>query len=126
MENIDFYNLTVGKLLELNDITQLVVNEFIFSPNTRIGDLKGPELKCLFNEDNIEDIAKKYSREGRWSSEIIGAVKYDIRQRLDWYVCNGGCVMHVNEANVCVFTYDSVVLIKRENFDNAVKAICRE
>lgn len=125
MENIDFYNLTVGKLLELNDITQLVVNEFIFSPNTRIGDLKGPELKCLFNEDNIEDIAKKYNCEGRWGSEIIGVVKCDIRQRLDWYARSGGCVMHVNEASVCVFTYDSVVLIKRENFDGAVKAITR-
>lgn len=125
MENIDFYTLTLGKLLELNDITQLVVNEFIFSPNTRIGDLKGPELKCLFNEDNIEDIAKKYNREGRWSSEIIGTVKYDVRQRLDLYARSGGCIMHINKANVWVFTYNSVGCIKRENFDGAVKAIAR-
>ena len=125
MENIDFYNLTMERLLELNDITKLVVNGFVFLPGTCIGELKGPELKCLFNEDSIEAITKKYNHEGRWSSETIGSVKYDIRQRLDWYVRNGGCVMHINDYNVWVFTYSSVVLIERENFDSAVKAIAK-
>lgn len=125
MENIDFYSLTMERLLELNDITKLVVNEFVFLPGTRIGELKGPELKCLFNEDNIEAITKKYNHEGQWSSEVIGSVKYDIRERLDRYVRNGGCVMHINEANVWIFTYDSVVRIKRENFNSSVKEIAK-
>lgn len=125
MKNIDFYNLTLEKLLELNDITKLVVNEFIFSPNTRIGDLNGSELKCLFNEDNIVNITRKYNCEGRCDSEIIGSIKYDIRQRLDLYARSGGCIMHINKANVWVFTYNGVGFIKRENFDSAVKAITR-
>lgn len=119
-KDIDFRNTTMKKLLELNDITKLVVNGFIFFPNTLVSELTGPELKCLFGEDNIEDIISRYKITG---GLYLGPIKYDVRRRLDRYVRNGGCVMHINEANVWIFTYDSVVRIERENFNSSVKAI---
>lgn len=119
-KDIDFRNTTMKKLLELNDITKLVVNGFIFFPNTLVRDLMGPKLKCLFGEDNIEAVISKYKCQG---GLYLGSIKYDIRRRLDRYVENGGCVMRINEANVWVFTYNSVVRIERENFNSSVKAI---
>lgn len=121
MERADFYNITIGKLLELNDITKLVVNDIVFFPETRLSELSVPQLKCLFGSDNIEDIINSYESNNRlWPGEI----RWDIKRRLiDWYVRNGGCVMHINDFNVWVFTYDGVVRIERKKFDVCVNAI---
>ena len=120
MENIDFYNITIEELLELNDITKLVVNGIVFFPETRLCELSAPQLKCLFGSDNIEDIISSYESKNRlWPGEI----RWDIMRELDRVVHNGGCVMRVNKANVWVYTYNSVVRIERENFNSSIKAI---
>lgn len=120
MENIDFYNITIEELLELNDITKLVVNGIVFFPETRLSELSVPQLKCLFGSENIEDIINSYESENRlWPGEI----RWDIMRKLDGLVRDGGCVMRVNKANVWVYTYNSVVRIRRENFDSSIKAI---
>lgn len=120
MENIDFYNITIKELLEINDITKLVVNGIIFFPETRLSELSVPQLKCLFGSENIEDIISSYASKNRlWPGEI----RWDIMRKLDGLVRDGGCVMRVNKANVWVYTYNSVVRIRRENFDSSIKAI---
>lgn len=116
----DFYNITIEELLELNDITKLVVNGIVFLPETRLSELSVPQLKCLFHSDNIEDVINSYEAKNRlWP----GVIRWDIMQELDRVVRNGGCVMRINDFNVWVFTYKSVVIIERENFDSSIKAI---
>ena len=114
---IDFYNLTIGELLEQNSATKLVVNEFIFLPYTRISELKESELKVLFGEGTLDDIIKKYH------CETLGAIRFDVKQRLGWYVQNRGCVMYINAVNVMLWTRDSLQYIERTNFDRTIKAI---
>ena len=81
--HIDFYNLTVGELLNLdNKEEQLIVDGFIFFPNTYIRELKTAELQCLFDEDTFEDVVKKYPYHKHKE------VRYDIQQRLNQYAKN--------------------------------------
>ena len=116
--HIDFYTLTVGELLNLdNDEEQLVVNKFIFFPNTYIRELKTAELQLLFGEDTFEDVIEKYPYEKHKE------VRHDVQQRLDQYAKNGSCVMYINKAYVILITRDSVHYIERVNFDSAVRTL---
>ena len=67
---VDFYNLTVGELLNLYEDEKLVVNGFIFFPETYVRELNSAELQCLFDVDSFKDIIDKYPieklKEVRW------------------------------------------------------------
>ena len=116
--NIDFYNLTVGELLNLdNKEEQLIVNGFIFFPNIYIRELKTAELQLLFGEDTFEDVIEKYPYHKHKE------VRYDVQQRLNQYARNGSCVMYINKACVILITRDSVHHIERANFDSAVRTL---
>lgn len=119
MEYKDFCTLSVYDLIELSEITKLVVNGCIFSPNTRVSELNTDELQILFGENSLEDIIEKYEY------ERLGVIKCDIRQRLKRYACDNNCVMYINKAYIILHTYTGLQGIKRENFNSAVKAIAR-
>lgn len=115
---INFYTLTVGELLNLdNGEEQLIVNGFIFFPNTYIRELKTAELQCLFDEDTFEDVVKKYPYHKHKE------VRYDIQQRLNQYAKNGSCVMYINKKWIILITRDSVHHIERTNFDSAIRTL---
>lgn len=115
---IDFYNLTVGELLNIdNKEEQLIVNGFIFFPNTYIRELKTAELQLLFDEDTFEDVIEKYPYHKHKE------VRYDVQQRLNQYARNGSCVMYINKAYVILITRDSVHHIERANFDSSVRTL---
>ena len=95
---INFYTLTVGELLNIdNDEEQLVVNGFIFFPNTYIRELKTAELQCLFDEETFEDVVKKYPYHKHKE------VRYD-----KWII---------------LITRDSVHHIERTNFDSVIRTL---
>ena len=57
---VDFYNLTVEELLNLYEDEKLIVNGFIFFPETYVRELKSAELRCLFDIDSFKEIFDKY------------------------------------------------------------------
>lgn len=114
---IDFYTLTVGELLQLNESEELVVNEFIFFSNAYIRDLKTTELQCLFDEDTLEDVVKKYPYHKHKE------VRYDVRQRLSSYAKNGGSVIYIRQENIVVITENDVHYIQRGNFERTIRTI---
>ena len=114
---IDFYTLTVGELLRIDELKCLVVNVFIFFSDTYIRDLKKAELQCLFDEDTLEDVVQKYPY------EKYREVRYDVRQRLDSHAKNGGFVMYISQKDIAVITRNDIHYIKRDNFDSAIRTI---
>lgn len=115
--HIDFYTLTIGELLDIDECEELVVNKFIFFPYTYIRELKTAELQCLFEEDTFEDVIEKYPYQKHKE------VRYDIQQRLNRYAKNGSCVMYINKAHVMIWTRDNIQYVERTNLDSAIRAL---
>ena len=94
---VDFYNLTVGELLNLYDDEKLVVNGFIFFPETYVRELK--------------------------SAELLKEVRWDVQERFKAYSKKGVCVMYINHEWVTLINGETVHYIKRVNFDCAIRTI---
>ena len=114
---VDFYKLTVGELLNLYDDEKLVVNGFIFFPETCIRELKSAELQVLFDVGSFKDIIDKYP------IEKLKEVRWDVQERFRACSKKGVCVMYINNEWVTLINGETVHYIKRVNFDCAIRTI---
>ena len=114
---VDFYNLTVGELLNLYDDEKLIVNGFIFFPETYVRELKSAELQCLFDIDSFKEIFDKYPY------QKLKEVRWDVQERFKAYSKKGVCVMYINNEWVTLVDGETLHYIKRVNFDCAIRTI---
>ena len=114
---VDFYNLTVGELLNLYDDEKLVVNGFIFFPETSIRELKSAELQCLFGIGSFKEIVEKYP------IEKLKEVRWDVQERFKEYSKRGVCVMYISNEWVTLVDSETLHYIKRVNFDCAIRTL---
>lgn len=114
---VDFYNLTVGELLNLYNDEKLVVNGFIFFPETSIRELKSAELQCLFDIGSFKEIVEKYP------IEKLKEVRWEVQERFKEYSKKGVCVMYISNEWVTLVDGKTLHYIKRVNFDCAIRTI---
>lgn len=114
---VDFYNLTVGELLNLYEDEKLIVNGFIFFPETYVRELKSAELQCLFDIDSFKEIVDKYPY------QKLKEVRWDVQERFKAYSKKGVCVMYINHEWVTLVDGETLHYIKRVNFDCAIRTI---
>ena len=114
---VDFYNLTVGELLNLWDDERLIVNGFIFFPDTCIRELNSAELRCLFDIDSFKEIVEKYP------IEKLKEVRWDVQERFKEYSKINVCVMYISNEWVTLVDGEKLHYIKRVNFDCAIRTL---
>ena len=114
---VDFYNLTVGDLLNLWDDERLVVNGFIFFPETYVRELKSAELRCLFDIDSFKEIVDKYP------IEKLKEVRWDVQERFKEYSKRNVCVMYISNEWVTLVDGEKLHYIKRVNVDCAIRSL---
>lgn len=114
---VDFYNLTVGELLNLWDDERLIVNGFIFFPDSCIRELNSAELRCLFDIDSFKEIVEKYP------IEKLKEVRWDVQERFKEYSKRNVCVMYISNEWVTLVDGEKLHYIKRVNFDCAIRTL---